>query len=273
MISKAGCQRVLLIAVAVFVAVLVAVVAAVKYVSWWAGVLVAVLAVFLANVIIRWAVKRAIGRLALLPFTIKSSVLRGAGVEIHRVEKVPKPREGGGRGFVDMDGSRVQAETVETRPHALPPGQDVIDPRAGAADVSGDDRQGGAADGDAREPVVDPVVDPVRADGRPPKTYWRVDATVTPRPGQSQMQHWEPGEMVLVPYRAKTDVEALKADAGIAPVAVEVFENGGWSPDEGGKYVGRVRVRYTFPLPLANEERRWKLRYYFEGLGDVRLEG
>jgi hypothetical protein len=226
-------------------AFLVLVVAAWKYVGWYAGVGVIVLAILF----VRWQIRRAVKRLMLLPFRMKGGVLKGAHVEVHRVEKVSRPNAG-----FDPD-SRVRAETVQTPQGMLPAGQEVFDSRE-----------------DAPRAGADPI--PVSGGEDATRIYWRVEVTIRPQSAPQagpQITRWEPAQMVLVPFNTKTDMNTVRKIEGIMPVRVEVLENEGWIADARGAYEGPARVRYTFPLKISNQETRWKLRYYFEGIGDIKL--
>jgi hypothetical protein len=111
-------------------------------------------------------------------------------------------------------------------------------------------------------------------DGKPPareepREYYRVDVTITPRPALGRFKHWEPGELLVVPYGAKVTANDDTTDAS-GPETLEVFENGRFGPDEGYKYFGPQRLRMLVSVP-PGAPRRLKFRYYLEAFGDVRL--
>jgi hypothetical protein len=253
-----SCQTIFLLIAAAVLVFVAALLAAWNYVGWWAAVLV-----FFAGVVITGAVvKRLILKLMMMPFTAKSRALRGAAVEILKVEKVSRPRPRKQHEAVDQTGSTVRAETVETAPGALPPGQEVFDPRAER------ERNAPAAEPDA--PVHEPIIDaPATADG-PPRDYWRIELTLTPAAGK-QDAAWEPASMVLIPYSTKNSTTSIKNENAILPVDLEIFSPSGTPLNLQITHTGAVRARYTFALPLACEITRWKFRYYFEALGDVRI--
>ena len=256
----------ILAAIMVFIAGLVA---AGHYLGWWAALLVFFLGVLVAI----WAAKRAFASLLMLPFTLKGRVLRGALVDVHRVEKVSRPRPRKEHGFVDQSGSEVRAETVPTVPGALPPGQDVVDfgPSASAGDGSQSTKgPSQPTKGSPGAPIHDPIVEPTLSDDGPPRIYWRIDATITPHSHAGETHDWEPLSIVLVPFGAKSDPRSIRQENALLPVDVEIFAPGGVT-NRLQKHRGALRVRYTFALPLSNQNGRWKFRYYFESLGDIRL--
>ena len=99
--------------------------------------------------------------------------------------------------------------------------------------------------------------------------WYSIDATVTPPSlGDGPFRAWEPGELMIVSHDADTSPEA-PTDDGMATVrSVEVLE-GDFAPDEGMKYSGEKRLRFT--VACDPSLRVAKLRYYFEGFGRIEL--
>jgi hypothetical protein len=215
-----GCQDLALKAGAVFMVFLVAFIAAIRYIHWTAGALVIVIGLLF----IRWQIRRAVKRLMMLPFRLKGEVLKGAKVEVLRVEKVSRPNDA-----MDPDSSQVRAETVQTPQGGgmLPPGQEVIDSREGKNTSR------------TQEPV------PITPGNDTTRTYWRVEVIIRPEPSASQITRWEPAQIVLVPFASKTDMKTVRKIEGIFPVRVEVLENEGWVANARGAYEGPARVRFT----------------------------
>jgi hypothetical protein len=109
-------------------------------------------------------------------------------------------------------------------------------------------------------------------DARPtvsvPHDYYLIDVTISPAPTPGPFQFWDPSDLVLVPFDAKADM--LDDDGESSLAGYEVYQDGAFGPDEGGKYHGEQRLRMTFGVPRGGPRRR-KFRYYFEAFGDVEL--
>ena len=101
--------------------------------------------------------------------------------------------------------------------------------------------------------------------------WYSVDATVTPPAlGGGPFRAWEPGELMVVSFDADTSPQAPVSDGMATVRGVEVLEeDGGFAPDEGMKYGGERRLRFT--LACHPSLRVAKLRYYFEGFGRIEL--
>jgi len=96
-----------------------------------------------------------------------------------------------------------------------------------------------------------------------------VDLTITPRQRSGSFQHWEPGELVLVPANAWCDLMS-DGPEGAKVLGVEVFGEGRFGPDEGMKYFGPQRLRLRVGV-LPGGERSLAFRYYFEKFGTLSL--
>ncbi|MEO0964307.1 MAG: hypothetical protein AAFY08_04235 [Planctomycetota bacterium] len=206
---------------------------AAQFLPWWAVLLIVMV---LAAVLI-FGLPKLIGygfkRFFVGLFEGKSRVLRGAEVTVHEVAEVPRP-------------ASLDAEERE--------------------DVPGEDGEG---------------FDTEVADDDEPVRYVMIDCTITPKPSAGKFQHWEPSELQLCPYDKSTKLDLSgeddPTDAGDEGHVVECSSVGdaqSVEDEEGddayGKYHGPMRLRMVFGCP-ASLRGRAKLRYYFEGIGDIRL--
>jgi hypothetical protein len=99
--------------------------------------------------------------------------------------------------------------------------------------------------------------------------YVLIDFTLTPMPGQSKMTHWEPDELMLVPFDLPNDAkEDDHVSASI--VRMRMVDDGGNETEDFDKIVGPGRFKAIFACPNGLRG-RVKFRYYFEGFGDVML--
>jgi hypothetical protein len=99
--------------------------------------------------------------------------------------------------------------------------------------------------------------------------YVLIDFTLTPMPGGSKMTHWEPDELMLVPFDLPNDAkEDDHLSASI--VRMKMIDEIGNESEDFDKIVGPGRFKAVFACPNALRG-RVKLRYYFEGFGDVVL--
>jgi hypothetical protein len=96
-----------------------------------------------------------------------------------------------------------------------------------------------------------------------------VDLTITPRQRSGTFQHWEPGELMLVPASARCDRISDEPE-GAKVLGVEVFGEERFGPDEGMKYFGPQRLRIRVGV-LPGAERSLAFRYYFEKFGTLTL--
>jgi hypothetical protein len=99
-----------------------------------------------------------------------------------------------------------------------------------------------------------------------PEAWYMIDITIVPEPVQGPFKLWEPGELVLV----EMDAEEDNFDDEIGHVdEVSVWQDGGWRPDEEGKYAGSQRV--LLQAGVRPDVRQARFRYYFEVFGEVEL--
>ena len=106
-----------------------------------------------------------------------------------------------------------------------------------------------------------------------PRRYVLVEFTVTPQPGQSRMQFYDPSEMMLVPYDLKLsadpDADPTDDDARAASVdRLTLVNPDGTEVTEFDKITGPARLRIVFACPPTLTG-RVKFRYYFETFGDL----
>lgn len=222
----------------VVVVVLIAIpVIAAQFLPWWAVLLVVVglaaLLIFGLPKLIGYGFKRFFVGM----FEGKSRVLRGAEVIVHEVAEVPRP-------------ASLDAENPEL--------------------------DGMTADVDYVE------VDEDKGEDDEPARYIMIDCTITPKPSAGKFQHWEPSELQLCPYDKPTKMDFDGDDDPVGAEdeghvveassvgAVESIEDEEDDDDAYGKYHGPMRLRLVFGCPESLQGRA-KLRYYFEGIGDIRL--
>jgi len=103
------------------------------------------------------------------------------------------------------------------------------------------------------------------------KRQIRVDATITPdADSQQQFRAFAPGEITLVPF-GTTDVEHYDSEEdGFEISRVEYFEDGEFREFEGEMGQGPMRLRFEADVPL--DARRLSFCYYFEVIGDLKIE-
>lgn len=111
----------------------------------------------------------------------------------------------------------------------------------------------------------------------------RMDVTIVPQQNaETPFQHWELGELRLVPFGTpsgppKDEEDDRPAgddeeDSGfdkdeVALEQLEMLADGMWREYEGEKTTGPLRVRFVAAVPEGM--RRVAFRYYFEVFGDV----
>jgi hypothetical protein len=99
--------------------------------------------------------------------------------------------------------------------------------------------------------------------------YW-IDATITPKPTGGPFHLWEAGELLLVPEKTRRGMSKDDADEwAIHSLRIWDAEKNAWRKDEAYKYPGPQRLRMRVGLPP--DVRRAKLRYYLEIFGDIQL--
>lgn len=101
-----------------------------------------------------------------------------------------------------------------------------------------------------------------------PRDHYRIDATITPRPGPGPFQFWEPGELMLVPADARVALDDMPEGAGLT--SIEIDSDGAFGPDEGMKYHGALRLRFAVAVPRG-WSRKVAFCYYFSKFGTVTL--
>jgi hypothetical protein len=128
-----------------------------------------------------------------------------------------------------------------------------------------EDEEADGQDEDADTPEYAPERDLV---------WYHVDLTITPQGQSAPFSHWEPGELVLVSPSAKPGAEHLMDDDAdddeIGEIEdLRIWDGEEWREDEDGKYAGSQRLRLH--VGVGPEVREFRLRYYFEIIGDVRV--
>lgn len=108
-----------------------------------------------------------------------------------------------------------------------------------------------------------------------PHRYVLVDVTITPAASRGGMSHWEPSELVLVPFdqevRPADVLSGQDDDAPQYPAEdVQLVQHGQPAADDIGKHQGAVRLHLVFALP-PDAPRRLKFRYYLETFGEVKV--
>lgn len=98
------------------------------------------------------------------------------------------------------------------------------------------------------------------------RRYYRLVATVTPRPKVGGFQHWEPGELRLILPQTRPMQDEDDA-CTIEDLAIE--EDGVFRPDEGFKLHGEQKLRLL--LGVRPGVGRLVFQYYFETFGEVVL--
>jgi hypothetical protein len=207
-----------------------------RFLPWWGTLLVVVAEFALLGKLGPWLIKRQVQGFAKRMFLTKSDVLKGAQVHVWRVEPVYSADPPAPvAGLIEQDGSPV--------------GETPADP----------------------SPTDDDADEADRVEGR----LVLIEATVTPLPGQGQMQHWDPAEITLVPFDADVSYEATEKTDGSPPdeahlKRLSLIDDHGQEVVDLDKLAGPARLRMIFDVPTLLTGRA-KLRYYFNALGDVRL--
>lgn len=99
---------------------------------------------------------------------------------------------------------------------------------------------------------------------------YSLDLTIDPPTQLSGFHHWEPSELLVV----RSDARLSKTgDPGADVIGdteqVEIWADGGWQPDDPGKYEGPMRIRLQ--MRLYEPQEKVGLRYYFTDLGTLDL--
>jgi hypothetical protein len=102
------------------------------------------------------------------------------------------------------------------------------------------------------------------------KSWYWIDATITPKPTGGPFRLWEAGEIQVVPEKTRPGMPKDDADEwGIHSLRIWDAEQDRWQKDEAYKYPGPQRLKMQVGVPPS--VRRAKLRYYFEIFGKVHL--
>jgi len=132
-----------------------------------------------------------------------------------------------------------------------------------------------------RQTIIEPAGENLLAQREPEdaddvdagKRLVQIEFTLTPKPRTSRMTHWEPAELLLVPFDSEIDMreDPTSNDAVAGQVkAVSLIGESGEEIDEFDKITGKARLRMIFACP-STLSGRVKFRYYFETFGDVML--
>lgn len=100
--------------------------------------------------------------------------------------------------------------------------------------------------------------------------YW-IDATITPKLTGGPFHLWEAGELLLVPEKTRPGMPRDDADEwNLYTLRIWDPEKNEWGKDEGYKYPGAQRLKLRVGLPP--NVRRARFRYYFEVFGDIQFD-
>jgi hypothetical protein len=114
------------------------------------------------------------------------------------------------------------------------------------------------------------AVAPIPRDGESDGLHYDLDVTVTPAGNAGPFSHWEPGELRLVRFDCKLDVEHEDEDESCKIESVEVQQDGQFQADEGMKFPGEQRMKLRIAVTPGTNA--LKFRYYFEEFGEIRLD-
>ncbi len=99
--------------------------------------------------------------------------------------------------------------------------------------------------------------------------FLAVEVTVTPGSCDGPMEHWDPWDLVLVPFDAEVSMEQLEREDK-DEVFAEPADAHMVSGEEADKVIGEHRVRLVFVCPQELSG-RVKFRYFFEAFGGFDL--
>lgn len=106
-----------------------------------------------------------------------------------------------------------------------------------------------------------------RLDGRTFDHFYVLDVTIKPHEGRSKrFTWWEPGDLAVVPEGTPPE-EADKCPADV--LEVQVWQEDGFHPWEGEKYVGPLRIRLG--LATMRDGGPWVFNYYLVNFGHFDL--
>ena len=209
----------------ILVLILIAAILAFKFLPWYVLVALVVLMVFG----LKFFGRKLFEWLFSLPFRAKGAALRNATVAVHFIVPCAAPER--------------------------PPEESRAD-QNGHGDEDPDDE-----DPDAHKRLNGAVEPELIV----PRNYYRVEATITPASKKQLFDHWEIGELRLVP----PDYDPFKCQEDEAcPVeSLEVQLEGAFTPDDGYKLMGPQRLRFV--VGVRPGVSKMKFNYYFEKFGEL----
>jgi hypothetical protein len=183
----------------------------------------------------KFVIVKLIKDFALVLFSMKSKVLRGAAMKIHSITPVHKP-------------APFQADEEESE------NEDEEEDEDAAVETRG---QESVAEADTPE------------EEEKPRHYYDVDLTITPRDTSSE-RVWEPGEFILTsePIKSLADLEEGDKEVGTTQ-DVMIWDGSNFGPDDPGKYPGEQRLKLTFAV-VPGTAKAW-LQYYNETIASLDL--
>ena len=233
---------------------------AAHYLPWWGVILVLIAEVLFLLRAGPALVKYGFKRLFLGLFLTKSRVLKGATVKIHEVRLTARP---------------VRRRQLDTQPQSPDQQRTEITAADGtvittpvATNEPEQPENEGVEDADAEEDTDSEEEDADSKNAR----FVLVDFTLTPSPGQSRMQHYEPAELLLVPIDAKISLTEDPTSDGVSasPHDLTLIDDAGAQTKDFDKITGPSHLRIVFQCPESLQG-RVKFRYYFEAFGDLTL--
>lgn len=226
------CRRILGFLLFGFFTFVVVTVAAFVYLEWWQALLVSGLTFLFEIAVARAMFLTAVGKfgnLAKVLFETKSSVLRGATVQVHSVHPVEVPA------------------SVAEQLTALPPAENEDE------DTLADAERVRALIQDAKWYEVEVTIFPANG-GQSPMNHWDID-DLRLVPLDAKKLDW------------KDDAEANQDENELSLHDLQVVENGVATDPEGSKFAGPQRLRFRVGVPKTLREA--KFQYYFEQFGKV----
>jgi hypothetical protein len=230
---------------------------AAHYLPWWGVLLVLIAEVFFLLKAGPALIKYGFKRLFLRLFLTKSRVLKGATVQVHEVSLTTRPVRR--RRLDEPTESPDQQRTEVTAADGTIITTPVADPESQATD-------------DQEDAYTDDDADSEEETDSKNARFVLVDFTLTPSPGQSRMQHYDPAELLLVPIDAKISLTEDPTSDGVSASAhdLTLIDDAGAQIKDFDKLTGPSHLRITFQCPQALQG-RVKFRYYFEAFGDLTL--
>ncbi len=233
---------------------------AAHYLPWWGVLLVLIAEVFFLLKAGPALIKYGFKRLFLRLFLTKSRVLKGATVQVHEVSLTTRPVR---RRRLD---ARTEAPDQQRTEVTAADGTIITTPVA--------DHESQAPDGveDTEDTYAEDDADSDEDVDSKNARFVLVDFTLTPSPGQSRMQHYEPSELLLVPIDARISLTEDPTSDGLSASAhdLTLIDDAGAQIKDFDKLTGPSHLRITFQCPEALQG-RVKFRYYFEAFGEFTL--